>query len=247
MDGTGLGLHVQQRGGGGHGIYRVQRVAGAAVTEDVDLAGKVGVAHGQTDHEAVQLGLGQQLGTGGAHRVLGGDDHKGIGQRVGDAVHRDLTLLHDLQQRRLGLTGGAVDLVGQQQVGHHRAGLVGERAGIPAVQGKAHDVRGQYVGGELDTAVLQAQGAAEGQRRGGLAGAGHVVQQHMAAGEDRHEDLLQHVVLTYNDLPHLVQNVFYAGMHHRFSFTILCNSCRWIRRKRRRSRRRRRCPCPWPA
>ena len=61
MDAPGLRLHLQQRGGGGHGVHRVQRVAGAAVAEDVDLTGKVGVAHGKADHEAIQLGLGQQL------------------------------------------------------------------------------------------------------------------------------------------------------------------------------------------
>src|SRR3712207_7719860 len=37
------------------------------------------------------------------------------------AVDRDLPLLHRLKQRRLGLRRGAVDLVGDQQAGEHRA------------------------------------------------------------------------------------------------------------------------------
>ena len=45
----------------------------------------------------------------------------GRGERVGDAVDGDLALLHRLEQRRLGLRRGAVDLVGEEQVREDRA------------------------------------------------------------------------------------------------------------------------------
>ena len=133
------------------------------------------------------------------------------------AVHGDLALLHHLQQRRLGLAGGAVDLVGQQQVGHDCAGLIDKAAALLMVHGETHDVRGQHIRRELDTPVLQTQRTAEGQCGGGLSGTGHVVQQHMAAGEHRHHDLFQHIVLTGDDLFHFMQDLFYAGIHLLFS------------------------------
>jgi hypothetical protein len=42
---------------------------------------------------------------------------------VGDAVDRDLPLLHALQQRGLGLRAGPVDLVADDHVGEDRARL----------------------------------------------------------------------------------------------------------------------------
>ena len=199
-----LRLHGQEFLRRADGLHRLQRVAGLAIPEDVHLTGEVGVAHLQPHHEAIQLCLGQQLRAGGANGVLGGDDHEGVGQLVGVTVHGDLSLLHDLQQRGLGLAGGAVDLVCQQKVGHHRAGLVDEGTALLAVQGEAHDVRGQHVRRELDAAVLQTQRTAESQRGGGLAGAGDIVQQHVSAGEHRHQNFLQSRLLAHDDLADLL-------------------------------------------
>ena len=188
-----LRLHGQQVEAGGYGGHRLQRIAGLAVPEDVHLTCKIGIAHLQPHHKAVQLRLRQQLRTGRAYRVLGGNDHEGVGQLVSLAVH------------------------GQQQVGHDRAGLIDEAAALLMVHRKAHDIRGQHIRRELEAPVLQTQRTAEGQRGGGLSGAGHVVQQHMAAGEHRHHDLFQHIVLTGDDLFHFMQDLFYAGIHLLFS------------------------------
>jgi hypothetical protein len=48
---------------------------------------------------------------------------EGAGQGAGFAFHRDLLFFHGLQQRALGLGAGAVDFVGQQHLGKHRAGV----------------------------------------------------------------------------------------------------------------------------
>ena len=74
----------------------------------------VGVADGQTDGEPVHLAIRQELGTGGPHGVLGGNDRKGAGQGVTDTVYGDLPLLHGLQQGGLGPGGGSVQLVRQK-------------------------------------------------------------------------------------------------------------------------------------
>ena len=47
---------------------------------------------------------------------------EGARQLEGAALDGDLLLLHRLEQRRLGLGGRAVDLVGEQQPGEERAG-----------------------------------------------------------------------------------------------------------------------------
>ena len=48
-------------------------------------------------------------------------DDEGLGQRVRHAVDGDLLLFHRLEQGGLGLGRGAVDLVGQDDLGHDRA------------------------------------------------------------------------------------------------------------------------------
>ena len=189
MDGLRLPLHLQQRLGRGDLPHLRQRVVLLTVAEDIDLTFKIGIAHFQPHHEAVELSLRQELRARRADGVLRGDDGEGHGQRMRHAVHRDLPLLHDLQKRCLRLAGGTVDLVGQQKIRHDRAGLIDEGPAFLAVNGEADNIRGQHVGRELDAAVTQAERAVEGQRSRRFAGAGDVVQQHMTAGDQRHENL----------------------------------------------------------
>ena len=79
---------------------------------------------------------------------------KGLGQRVAYAVHRDLTLFHGLQQCGLGAGGGAVQLIGQKQVAQHCAGLINHAGPFGVGHGIAGHITGQYIGGELNAAVL---------------------------------------------------------------------------------------------
>ena len=109
---------------------------------------------------------------------------------MGFAVHGDVQLLHAFEQCRLGLAGGAVDLVGQKQVRHYRTGLVDEGAAVLIVDRVADDVGGYRIGGELDTPGLQTQHLCKSHGGGGLAHAGHILHQHMSASQHRHEDLL---------------------------------------------------------
>ena len=46
----------------------------------------------------------------------------GRGHRVGDAVHRHVPLLHALEERRLGLGRGPVDLVREHDLAHDGPG-----------------------------------------------------------------------------------------------------------------------------
>ena len=107
-----------------HGIGPVKGVIYMAVAENIDAALVVGVAHADTNQEAVKLGIGEHRRAGRTDRVLRGEDDKRVRQIIRLAVHRDLVLLHRFQQRGLRLAGRSVDLICQQQIRHDRAGFV---------------------------------------------------------------------------------------------------------------------------
>ena len=77
----------------------------------------------QLEEEAVELRLGQRVGALHLDRVLRGQDEERSRQRVADRADGHGLLLHGFEQRRLGLGRGAVDLVGQHEVGEDRPGL----------------------------------------------------------------------------------------------------------------------------
>ena len=53
----------------------------------------------------------------------------------------------------------------------------------------------------------------EGQRSRRFAGAGDVVQQHMTAGDQRHENLFHHVVLADDDFMYFCEDLIYIAVH----------------------------------
>ena len=92
-------------------------VAGERAVEHLALVQLAGVVDVHVEQEAIELCLGQGIGAFLLDGVLGGQDEKGRGQGEGLAADRDLALLHRLEQRRLHFGRGAVDLVGEQDVG----------------------------------------------------------------------------------------------------------------------------------
>ena len=137
------------------------------VGEDLLFLGQRGIAHVGPHQEAVQLRFRQGIGALILQGVLGGDDHEGLGQGVGLAVHRDLKLVHRLEQGALGLGGGAVDLVHQADVGENRPGLEFKGAGMGVVHGDPQDIGGEEVARELDALKrgMDGHGQALGQER----------------------------------------------------------------------------------
>ena len=115
----------------------------------------------QLEEEAVELRFGQRVGALQVDRVLRRQHEERLGQRVRLAAHRDGVLLHRFQHGRLGARRGAVDLVGQDQVGEDRPGLEGEAPALVALGDHvgADDVGGHQVGRELDAAVAQVHAA----------------------------------------------------------------------------------------
>ena len=159
---------------------------------------RAGIAHGKLDGEAVQLGLRQGEGALGLDGVLGGHHEEGRVQGVGLAVVGDLLFLHAFQHGALAAGGGAVDLIGQQHVAEHRARPEVEGRVLGIEHAHARHVRGEQVGGELDAAEAAGDGRGQGAGQQGLARAGHVLQQGVAAGKEGAEQELDLRVLAHD-------------------------------------------------
>jgi hypothetical protein len=99
-------------------------------------------------------------------------------------VERDLRLVHRLEQARLRLRRGAVDLVGENDVGEERARLEAELRvrGVP--HRHADHVGRQHVRGELDAGEPAADRPREARGERRLADAGHVFDEQVAACEE---------------------------------------------------------------
>ena len=95
---------------------------------DLPLLRLARIADLDHQHEAVDLRLGQRIGALLLDGVLRGHDHERVGQRIALFADGDLPLLHRFEQGALHLGGGAVDFVGQHEVGEDRAELGGELA-----------------------------------------------------------------------------------------------------------------------
>ena len=155
------------------------RRLGAHPVDDLPLLLGARVVDEHLHEEAVALRLGQRVDALGLDRVLRGEHEERVGQRVGDAADGDLPLGHDLEQRRLHLGRRAVDLVGEHEVGEHRAELDVERVLAGLVDAGADDVGRHQVGGELQAGERAADGRGQGLDGQGLRHAGHALEQHV--------------------------------------------------------------------
>ena len=124
---------------------------------------------------------------------------KGRGSGRGDAVHRDLALLHRFQQRRLGARRGAVDLVGQHHLAHQRARPELEVLRLLVEPVDAGDIRRQQIGRELDAPEGAAQRDGQGACQRRLADAGHVFHQDVALAQHGRQRQVDDVVLADDD------------------------------------------------
>ncbi|BDZ57414.1 hypothetical protein GCM10025872_10710 [Barrientosiimonas endolithica] len=127
-------------------------------------------------------------------------------EREGGALDGDLPLLHRLEQCRLRLRRGAVDLVGEQQPGEQRTLAEVELAARLVEDVRPGQVRGQQVGGELGAGEAQPERLGDGARGEGLAQAGEVLEQHVPAGQDGREHQLERASLAHDHLLDLVEH-----------------------------------------
>ena len=152
------------------------------------------VVEQQAEQEPIQLGLGERISAFEFNRVLAGQHEERLRQHAGGAQERDGVLLHGFEHGGLRFGRGAVDFVGEQNVGEHRAGLKDQLAlaGTGLLQDvRAENVAGHKVGRELDALEIELEDLADGADERGFAEAGQTFQQNMAAREnaDQHEPM----------------------------------------------------------
>ncbi len=159
--------------------------------DHLDLVADCRVSEVGADDEPVELRLRQGIGALGLHGVLGGDHEERVRQPVGGAIDRDLELLHRLEQRGLGLGRCPVDLVGEHELGEHRAATERRVTGVHVDHGRPRDVARQHVGRELDAGEAEAGRRGDRPRGKGLGDSWDVVEQHMSTGEQGGNDEFQ--------------------------------------------------------
>ena len=161
----------------------------------VPLLLRARIADRDANQKAIELRLGKRVGSLELDRVLGRDDQERRLEPEGLPFHRDLGLLHRLQQRGLGLGRCPVDLVGQQEVREDGARAEFE-ARLALIEQKAPgDVGGQEIGRALQTLEGQTERLGEEPRDQRLGEARIVLDQDVAARENPGEDALEHVAL----------------------------------------------------
>ena len=141
--------HVGDPGRVRHRLEVLERRVARLLGQHPRLLVRLRVADVEPHREAVELRLRQRVRALVLDRVLGRHDHEGPAQRVADAVDRDLILLHALEERRLRLRWGAVDLVDEEKVREDRARPELELVRALVEDVDARDVGRQQVGREL--------------------------------------------------------------------------------------------------
>ncbi len=172
----------------------------ALIGEDLHLFRGGDVAETEAQRKAIHLRLRQRIGALKLDGVLGGDDEEQRVEQSPRAVQTHLTLAHCLEQRRLGPGRGPVDFVGEQDVGEY--GPLVELEGLITLVEQRHpeDVRGQQVRRELNALEAGVDGARQGLGERRLASAGHVLEQHVAAGGEGRHELAYSLRLATHDL-----------------------------------------------
>ena len=169
----------------------VGRFGQAGQVEHGQFGRAVGVADQKLHQEAIELGLGQGIGSLVLDRVLGGQDPEGLGENERLVADGDLPFLHGFEESALNLGRRPIDLVGQQHAGDDRAGSDVERAGGGPIDLRSGQVGGKQVGGELDAAEGQGQGLGKCPDGPGFGQAGNTFDQDMPPGEERDDQPLK--------------------------------------------------------
>ena len=167
--------------------------------DDVALGLAAGVVDVDLQHEAVELRLRQGVRALVLDRVLRGEHEERSGQRVCLAADRDLALLHRLEEGRLHLRRGAVDLVGEDHVREERAAAQPELAVRLMEDQRPGDVGGKQVRGELDAREGELQRLRERRDRERLRQPRHAFDERVLLGDERNEKAVDQAVLPDDD------------------------------------------------
>ena len=167
-----------------------------------DQFGARRIGHQNLHQEAIELGFGQRIGAFHFDGILRRHHEERRFQFMRGGAAGDGAFLHGFEQRRLRFRRGAIDFVGQNQVGENRTGLEAQGL-VAAVVGfhdhAADDVGGHEIGRELDARIPEAEGASQSAQKGGFSKARHAFEQHVAAREQADQNAIDHTLLTHDD------------------------------------------------
>lgn len=192
--------------GARHGRELDEGVLHQKTVQNQKLLVPVGVAEVDLHEEAVELGLGQGKGAVHLDGILRRDHEEGPRQVDRVRVDRHLELAHALEEARLRAGNRAVDLVRQEHIAHHGAGVKHELPRLLVIDREPRHVRGQEVRRELNAAELPADAPRERLRHQRLAEARHVLQEHMPARQERHRHQLERPPLAHHHLRRVVDD-----------------------------------------
>ena len=174
------------------------------------------VVHDDVEHEPVELRFGQRIRAFELDRVLRREDVERLLELERLALHRDAMLLHRLEQRRLRLRRRAVDFVGQHDVREDRSGrehhVPASRLGIVLNDVRAGDVARHQVRRELDARELEIEHLRDRVDEQRLRQSRHADDQTVAAGEQRQQHELDHVLLADDELVQLGDDLVVTGL-----------------------------------
>ena len=162
------------------------------------------VADAKSHQESVELRFGKREGAVIFRRVLCGDDHKRLLERIGLVVDGNLGFAHRFEEAALSLRRGAVDFVGQDNVGKQWARHELKRLFLAVEHGNADDIGGQEVAGELNTFEGAIQGTREAMGQCGLPDAGYVLDQEVPACQQADNGHFDHPWFPFDDLRDIV-------------------------------------------
>jgi hypothetical protein len=163
--------------------------------------------------EAIHLRFRQRIGAFHLDRILRRQHHERMLQAMQLAAHGDTLLLHRFQQRRLCLGRGAIDFIGQNDIGEYRTALKLENLSPRGIVGEhvgAGNVRRHEIGGELDPRETKTQDLTETAHHQGFAQARHAFEQTVAAADQCDEDLLDQLLVA-DDCPRHLRFQFVEG------------------------------------
>ena len=176
--------------------------------DDLELFFLFGVVNENIEHEPVELGFRQRIGSFLLDRILRRQHEERVGQPVPFTADGDLPFLHRFEKGSLRLGRGPVDLVGEHDIGENRAPeeleLADARRLVFLDDFGPGDVGGHQVGSELDSVVRQIQRIGERVDHQSLGEARHADQEAVSAREDRDQQLLDNRLLADDDLAKLI-------------------------------------------
>ena len=190
--------------------------------ENLAFLGPARITDLELEHEAIDLRLGQGIGSFLFNWILGGENQERFLQFEGLIADGDLFFLHGLEQRTLNLGRGAVDFIGQNEIGEERSAPGGESAGLRIVDLGADQVGGEQVGRELEAGEFDAEAGRQRFDRESFGEAGDAFEEDVAVGEEPDDEPFDEILLAYDDLAEFAEERSDKGAG-RLDFFVDCS------------------------